>query len=80
METSAKLCLERTVSIPGHDWYGVPLTKYSIDPYVHEPQVQAAIQEIGPNGNFSLEEMMMINGDNALSVFPSVADKLGLLP
>lgn len=53
--------------------------KSSLDPYVHEPQVQTGIQAIEPNGNFSLEDMAMINGRNALSVFPSVAEKLGLV-
>lgn len=51
-----------------------------LDPYVHEAQVQAGIQAIGPNGNFSQEEMVMIDGRNALSLFPSVAEKLGLSP
>ncbi|KAI3393875.1 hypothetical protein diail_3550 [Diaporthe ilicicola] len=64
------------------EFYGGDVSKILLGtdyPYVHEPQVQAGIQEIQPNGNFSLGEMLMINGRNALGVFPSVAEKLGLL-
>lgn len=56
-----------------------PIAKSSVtDPFVHEAQVLAGIQSIEPGGNFSTEEMEMINGRNALNVFPSIAKKLGL--
>lgn len=77
-EISAKWCSGRTVSFSGRVCYVVSLKQY-LDPYIHEPQVLAGIQDIGPNGNFSQEEMVMIDGRNALSVFPSVAKKLGLM-
>lgn len=57
---------------------GSLLTNDHADPYVHEAQVQAGIRAIEPSGNFSAEEMEMINGRNALNLFPSVAEKLGL--
>jgi hypothetical protein len=78
--TLAGLCLGRIVSSHERDyWCCALLTKFFLDPYVHEPQVQTAIQAVGPNGNFSVEEMAMIDGRNALAVFPSVAEKLGMV-
>ncbi|KAL1845461.1 hypothetical protein Daus18300_014527 [Diaporthe australafricana] len=64
------------------EYYGGDISKILLGtdyPYIHKPQVQAGIQDIEPNGNFSLEEMTMIDGLNALGVFPSVAEKLGLV-
>ncbi|POS73099.1 amidohydrolase [Diaporthe helianthi] len=63
------------------EFYGGDVSKVLLGtdyPYVHEAQVQAGIKAIEPGGNFSSEEMAMINGRNALSVFPSVVGKLGL--
>ncbi|KKY39091.1 putative amidohydrolase 2 [Diaporthe ampelina] len=64
------------------EFYGGDVSKVVLGtdyPYVHEAQVQAGIQAIEPDGNFTLEEMTMINGRNALAVFPSVAEKLGMV-
>lgn len=49
------------------------------DPYVPQAQAETALGTIPANGNFTAAEMALINGHNALGVFPGVATKLGLL-
>ncbi|KAH8749721.1 hypothetical protein F5883DRAFT_633554 [Diaporthe sp. PMI_573] len=63
------------------EFYGGDVSKIVVGtdyPYVHQPQADSGLQAISSNGNFSPEEMSLINGRNALRVFPNVAEKLGL--
>ncbi|KAJ0120430.1 amidohydrolase [Diaporthe amygdali] len=63
------------------EFYGGDVSKIVVGtdyPYVHQPQAESGLKVINSNGNFSPEEMSLINGRNALAVLPAVADKLGL--
>ena len=48
-----------------------------IDPYVPLSQALPGLEAIQTNGAFTDDEMAQINNQNALSLFPGVATKLG---
>ncbi|KAH8431615.1 amidohydrolase family protein [Aspergillus melleus] len=48
-------------------------------PYVPTNQAKPGLDSIKANGGFSADEMARINNGNALSVFPRIGEKLGLM-